>query len=113
MAKKILSAIIIFSFAMTFLTTSACCKDDATTKLGRGIANMLTWPLEIPEQITRVNNSDGPVAASTVGVLKGVAWAVGRACIGVFETATFLMPYPKDYKPILRDPEFFLENTSF
>ena len=83
------------------------------TKLGRGLSNMLTFPLEIPEQISRVNNTDGPFAASTVGVLKGLGWAVGRACVGVFETVTFAFPMPKDYEPVLKDPEYFLETSNF
>lgn len=83
------------------------------TKLGRGVANMVTFPLEIPEQISKVNNSDGPFAASTVGVLKGLGWAVGRACVGVFETVTFAFPVPNNYEAILKDPEYFLSDTTF
>ena len=83
------------------------------TKLGRGICNMATFPLEILEQISRVNKTDGPFAASTVGVLKGFGWAIGRACAGVFEVATFMLPGPKNYEPILNDPEYFLDTTNF
>ena len=74
---------------------------------------MVTFPLEVPEQISRVNNSDGPFAASTVGVLKGFGSAIGRACIGVFETVTFMSPVPKNYEPVLKDPEYFLDTSNF
>ena len=83
------------------------------TKLGRGICNILTFPLEIPEQMSRMNNSDGPFAASTVGVLKGLGSAIGRACVGLFEAATFMSPGPKNYEPVLKDPEYFLETSNF
>lgn len=111
MVKKLLLVALAVLFAVNLTTPSFC--DTPTTKLGRGLANMLTFPLEVPEQISRVNNSDGPFAASTVGVLQGLGWAVGRVCVGVYEAATFLVPFPKDYKAILRDPEYFLETTNF
>jgi putative exosortase-associated protein (TIGR04073 family) len=67
----------------------------------------------VPEQVSRTNNSDGPFAAGTVGILKGFGWALGRAFIGVYEAATFMIPFPKDYKAIMRDPEYFLEESNF
>jgi len=110
MKKMFLTAVILLLVASS--ATPAFC-DGPTSKLGRGLCNMITFPLEIPEQISRVNNSDGPFAASTVGVLKGFGWAIGRACVGVFEAATFMFPVPKDYAPVLKDPEYFLENSNF
>jgi putative exosortase-associated protein (TIGR04073 family) len=89
---------------------SGLCSDDAWKKLGRGLANMLTFPLEIPNQISKTNNSDGPVAAFTWGLLKGVGMTGFRALVGVYETLTFPMPCPEGYKPILTEPEFFLED---
>jgi putative exosortase-associated protein (TIGR04073 family) len=112
MMKKISALIIILLFIVT-LAAPAFCADNAATKLGRGFANMLTFPLEIPEQISRTNNSDGPFAGWTVGVVKGLGAAVVRACVGVYETATFLVPAPDNYKPILKDPEYFLETSNF
>ena len=125
MMKRLFLAAIVLSLIVSSATPAFCdgpdIKIDETaaklngpvTKLGRGLCNMITFPLEIPEQISRVNNSDGPFAASTVGVLKGLGWAVGRACVGVFEAATFLIPYPKDFQPVLKDPEYFLESSNF
>jgi len=118
MVKKLFLAAVILSLILSSAMPAFC--DDFTTKLdgpatklGRGLCNIVTFPLEIPEQISRVNRSDGPFAASTVGVLKGLGWAVGRACVGVFEAATFIFPAPKNYEPILKDPEYFLESSNF
>ncbi|MBI5124327.1 MAG: exosortase system-associated protein, TIGR04073 family [Candidatus Omnitrophica bacterium] len=111
MIKKILLSGLIALFIITLAVPGFC--DDPIKKLGRGLSNMVTFPLEIPEQIQRTNNSDGPFAALTVGVLKGLSMTVSRACVGVYEVATFLMPYPKDFKPVLKDPEYFLENSNF
>ena len=118
MVKKLFFAAVVLSLIISS-TTPAFCDEPFTkmngplTKLGRGICNMATFPLEFPEQISRVNNADGPFAASTVGVLKGLGWMVGRACIGVYEAATFMVPFPKNYEPLLTDPEYFLEYSNF
>lgn len=86
------------------------CAGDWMKKLGRGLANCLTFPLEIPNQISKTNNCEGPCAAATVGLVKGVAMAAFRAVVGVYEVATFPFPIPECYKPILTDPEYMLEN---
>lgn len=111
MIKKSVSIAIILLFVITLAAPAYC--DTRVTKLGRGLANILTFPLEIPEQITRTNNTDGPIAGSTVGLVKGIGCAIGRMCVGVFEATTFLFPYPKDYQPILKDPEYFMETSNF
>ncbi len=111
MVKRLFLAAVILSLVVVSATPAFC--DGATTKLGRGICNMFTWPLEVPEQISRMNSSDGPFAACTVGVLKGLGWALGRACVGVYETATFMFPIPKNYEPVMTDPEYFLETSNF
>ena len=117
MVKKLFFAAVVLSLivssaAPAFCDETATKLDGPATKLGRGICNMVTFPLEIPEQISRVNNSDGPFAACTVGVLKGLGWALSRACVGVYEAATFMLPFPKDYQPLLKDPEYFLETSN-
>ena len=110
MKRYIVLALVILSVLV--MTKDAYC-DNALQKLGRGIANCLTCPIEILEQVKRVNNSDGPIAAFTYGILKGVGMTVVRAAVGVYETVTFPVPLPKDYKPILTDPEFFFEDTNW
>ena len=74
---------------------------------------MLTFPLEVPEQISRTNNSDGPFAGLTVGVLKGLQMTVTRAAVGVYEVATFMLPSQKDSGPILKDPEYLFETSNY
>ena len=111
MLKKIVIVGLIFLFVVS-LTTPAHC-DTAVKKLGRGISNIITCPLEIIEQVKNVNNSDGPMAAATYGVLKGLGMTVVRAGVGLYEAATFIFPFPKYYQPILKEPEFFLEEMNW
>ena len=109
--KSVFLVFFIFFLILAMAVPAYC--DDAMKKLGRGICNALTFPLEIPEQINRTNNSDGPMAAMTYGLLKGVAMTGLRAVVGVYEIATFPIPFPKGYGPILTEPEFFFEEKNW
>lgn len=80
-------------------------------KLGRGIANVLTFPFEIPHQISETNNQNGLTAALSYGVLNGIFMAGVRALAGVYEIATFPIPAPGSFGPILTDPEFFFSKS--
>jgi putative exosortase-associated protein (TIGR04073 family) len=83
--------------------------DTALKKLGRGVANVATCPFEIYHRVGEVNKENGPIAAFTWGLLKGVYKMGVRGLVGVYEVLSFPMPYPENYGPILTDPEFFLE----
>ena len=112
MFKKIISAGLIVLLVLSMTASIAYC-DDALKKLGRGLANCITFPFEIFEQIKKTNLSDGPIAGWTWGLLKGVGMTGVRAVVGVYEVATFPVPLPKNYEPILKDPEFFAEDMNW
>jgi len=112
MFKKSLSVGLIVLFILGMAVSSAYC-DDALKKLGRGICNCVTFPFEIFEQMKRINISDGPMAGCTWGLLKGVGMTGVRAAVGVYEVATFPIPLPRHYDPILKDPEFFFEEQNW
>jgi len=88
---------------------------DATAlkKLGRGLANVLTCPYEVVYRIGEANDEDGVIAAFTWGIINGVFRVGYRAVVGVYEVATFPIPFPADYKPIITDPEFFLQDALY
>lgn len=109
---KKLTAIALIILMAVILASPAYC-DDALRKLGRGVCNIGTCPAELFLQTSRVNNSDGPMAAFTYGIIKGVVMTGVRAVVGVYEVATFPIPVPKDYGPILKDPEFIFEETNW
>lgn len=116
MTKKCFINALITSLLIIFmivgLAAPAYC-DDPMKKLGRGLCNLITFPLELPTQMTRVNNDEGPMASLTWGIVKGLAMTVVRLGAGAYETFTFPFPVPKDYKPLLTDPEFFMEDKSW
>ena len=111
MPKKVIITAIILLFAVSMTTPGYC--DDALKKLGRGLCNIATCPLELPKQTSDVSNAEGPMAGLTYGVVKGLGMIGVRAVVGVYETVTFLIPFPRYYKPILTDPEFFLEDKNW
>ena len=79
-------------------------------KLARGVANMATGILEVPINIVDVTEEEGYVAGLTYGIIKGVAMAVLRLGVGVYETATFPIPLPLRYEKIL-EPEFLMSDV--
>jgi len=103
-------SIILVTILAILLVSGTAYADNALKKLGRGIANVVTCPFEILYRIGEVNEESGPLAAFTWGVLDGF-WRMGvRAVAGVYEVVTFPLPVPKGYRPVVDDPEFFMED---
>ncbi|MDD5669919.1 MAG: exosortase system-associated protein, TIGR04073 family [Candidatus Omnitrophica bacterium] len=88
-----------------------CFADDALRKLGRGITNAVFGSAEIPAEIFRTKEKSEMEGGGkeggnlVVGTLKGLFKAVVRTGVGVYEVATFLIPVPSRYKPVV-EPEF-------
>ncbi len=70
---------------------------DLFHKAGRGIVNVLTGWIEIPKQVHIGSRSSNPVVGLARGAFKGLALAVLRSGIGLFEALTFPFEIPKDY----------------
>lgn len=87
--------------------------NDPMRKLGRGITNVVSAPYGLVKGIGDAADEKGIVAAATWGVFRGVVNVVKRTVVGVYEVATFPLPIPAGYKPILENPEFFMEKEKF
>ena len=106
--KNIVKIVFVVFFVNFVLFSSYSLQADTPIKkLGRGVANVVTCPLEVCNGIQQVNDSDGVFAALTWGLLSGIFKTGVRAVVGVYEIISFPIPFPKDYGPILTDPEFF------
>jgi len=79
------------------------------TKLGRGISNATLGFLELPMNIQSVGKESGIGPAISYGLLKGAGRAILRTFLGIYETATFWIPIPDNFEPILTNPEFIFE----
>ena len=78
---------------------------NALRKLGRGVANILFGIVEVPNQITKTTSEHGGAGGVTYGVGKGLLRWFGRELTGAYEVATFPIPFPRGYKPVMK-PEF-------
>lgn len=78
---------------------------DPIEKLGRGITNAATGWAEIPKEIAKNAERSLGLAALVVGPLKGLAKAIGRTAVGIYDVATFIIPLPRRYEPVI-EPEY-------
>ena len=78
-------------------------------KLFRGIVNAATGWMEIPKQISLIWQEQGPWMGSSWGIVKGLGFAVARSVAGGYEIATFPLPIPDGYQPLMQ-PEFVMSD---
>ena len=76
-------------------------------KLGRGLSNVALGWMEIPINVDKGYHEPDQAAGFFGGLVLGVAKTFGRMAIGVYETATFWLPSPEHYRPILPTLEYF------
>ncbi len=76
-------------------------------KLGRGLSNVVFGWLEFLKGIQDVGEENNFIAAITWGPLYGLGKTVVRTVAGAYEVATFPIPVPKNFEPLVR-PEFML-----
>ncbi len=78
-------------------------------KLGRGLGNVAFGWLEIPKGIQDVGDQRNFIAGLTWGPLQGIGKALVRTVAGAYEVATFPVPLPPNFEPLLK-PDFVLED---
>ncbi len=75
-------------------------------KLSRGVANVFSSVLEIPQNIdTEWKESKNAVVGCLAGTFKGLFWGLARAASGLWDVATFAFPLPEEYGSIIQ-PEY-------
>lgn len=79
-------------------------------KLGRGVVNVFTCWVEIPRNVAVEWERTDPVSGLGVGLVKGFGWGFARFATGVFETFTFPLPVPADYR-VMMEPEFIVTDV--
>jgi len=78
---------------------------DMSSKLNRGVWNILTGWIEIPRQMIKSGHDRGWWAVLPVGIPAGAMMTVGRTGVGAFEVVTFFIPFDDSYGPIM-EPAF-------
>lgn len=102
-------SLILIAVMVIMSGAAAAYAGDAMEKLGRGTANVATCAFELPQSMGETCEEKGPFAGFTWGVFDGIVNVVKRAAVGAYEIATFALPIPRNYEPIVKDPEFFLQ----
>ena len=110
MLKKTVRIVLVV-FLVSSVISTPLYADDPLKKLGRGVSNVLLCPMEVLRGIGDANKESGWFAGATWGFLQGVFKGGMRGVVGAYEVVTFPIPFPKDYKPILTDPEFMFEDA--
>ena len=83
---------------------------DMSSKLNRGIVNILTGWGEIPRQMIVSGCDRGWWAVLPVGIPAGALMTVVRTGVGVFETGLFFVPIDDSYGPII-EPAFVWQKS--
>lgn len=78
---------------------------DMSSKLNRGVVNILTGWGEIPRQMIISGQDKGWWAVLPVGIPAGAIMTVVRTGVGVFETGLFFIPINDSYGSII-EPAF-------
>ncbi len=85
----------------------------SSRKLGRGLANMVTAPMELLRESYLTGSKDGGIAGATVGVVRGIGSTIAREGAGIVEVLTFYTPAPTpDFQPMIK-PEFVFANGNW
>jgi putative exosortase-associated protein (TIGR04073 family) len=84
----------------------------AVHKLGRGITNIVTSPIEIPKEIRAhwIKGSEKTphiLAWIFCGVVKGTFMAAARIGSGAWDVVTFPAEIPENYEPLLKPDYVF------
>lgn len=104
MARLIKVTLLILCFTALFVP-QRCFAGDPVRKLSRGLINTVTGWVEIPAEVFREADRLSGAGGLFAAPFKGIAKAVGRTIVGVYETVTFVIPLPSRYEPIV-EPEF-------
>jgi putative exosortase-associated protein (TIGR04073 family) len=83
----------------------------AFEKLGRGLSNALCGWLEIPLGVHQRYAQSDTAGSLLTGVAYGLFKGAVRTGVGLYETATFFLPYPEDFAPILPTLAYFQKTT--
>jgi putative exosortase-associated protein (TIGR04073 family) len=83
--------------------------DDAGTKLGRGLSNLLLGWGEYPRQLEIAWKEKNYNPGTFIGLVRGTGKTFQRMFVGLFEILTFPFPGKQRYGPILLPETAFSE----
>lgn len=106
---KCFSALGITLLVLIGSISQASAQDDAFTKFGRGMANIVLSPGELYTQPVLLAENHPVSMAFFGGLMKGTVLFLAREIVGVYEVVTFPFPIPQGYKTILKPATTFTD----
>ena len=107
--KKYSSVLGVVTLVLMMGLSPAFADDNAFSKFGRGMANVVISPAELYAQPMLLSKTLEPSIAVFGGFCKGVAMLIAREVVGVYEIVTFPIPIPKGYRPIIKPDTTFTD----
>jgi putative exosortase-associated protein (TIGR04073 family) len=108
MKKKLLLLICVIALQNISFADTSSNPHDAIRKLGTGMYNVVTSPLEVSNNIAETIHEEGLFQSLTYGVVKGAVDGVKKIGVGLYEIITFpIKDTETDGQDILVDPDFF------
>lgn len=102
--RKILVTVMLVLLILSFLAPAFA--NEPKEKLTRGLANVLSAVIEIPQNIDiewKLSKNAG--VGIFTGFFKGMFWGVARCASGLWDIVTFPFPKPVDYNSVIQ-PEY-------
>ena len=109
MKKSLLALGVVAFVLLNSFSVGLAADDNAFTKFGRGMANIVISPMELYAQPVLLAKDNDITVAIFGGLLKGIAMFVAREVVGVYEVITFPVPLPKGYRPIIKPATTFTD----
>ncbi len=79
---------------------------NAGDKLGRGVLNVVSSPIEVARTINVQSRVKGPGYGWTGGLAEGLGRMLGRIGTGLIDVVTFPFNFPDEHKAPLLEPEY-------
>jgi len=103
-----------FTILMFLFVSNSFAANAALNKLGRGITNIVTAPLEIPKEIRAhwikgAEKTYHVIAWMVCGFVKGNFTMAARFGSGAWDVISFPVNIPENYEPLFK-PEFVFDN---
>lgn len=96
--------VVIVSLFLSFVLPAFA--NEPKDKLSRGVANVLSAVLEVPQNIDiEWKLSKNAAVGMFTGLFKGLFWGVSRCASGLWDIVTFPFPKPADYNSVIQ-PEY-------
>ena len=92
--------------ALCFSFIAPVFANEPKDKISRGIVNVLTSVLEVPQNIDiEWKQSKNAAIGIFAGLFKGLFWGVSRCASGFWDLVTFPFPKPDNYNSVIQ-PEY-------